>query len=100
MVNNNPPVPRSHLGGSKRVISFLAYVTGILGPLLTLPQAYLIWANKSAENVSLISWLTYVIMAVVWLVYGIQHKDKPIIGSNILWLVVHSSILIGIILFR
>lgn len=75
------------------------YVIALLGPSMTVPQSYIIWAHKSAENVSTITWSTYIFNSLFWLAYGILHKERPIILSNILWLLVNGSIILGIILY-
>src|SRR3989338_1017874 len=70
------------------------YIVGILGPLMTLPQVYKIWAEKSANSLSMATWITYWLMAVFWLIYGIIHKEKPIIITNFLFMVINLSIVV------
>ncbi|MBI2013381.1 MAG: hypothetical protein HYS87_00940 [Candidatus Colwellbacteria bacterium] len=44
-----------------------------------LPQAYKIIKTKSAEDVSVITYLILSIGTLVWTIYGIQIRDLPII---------------------
>lgn len=58
-----------------------------------------IWINKQTEGVSSTSWILYLFAAVIWLLYGLQLKDKPLIISSILWLVMESAVVAGTVLY-
>jgi len=36
-------------------------------------------ANQDASGVSAFSWTGFTLLAVIWLIYGIAHKEKPLI---------------------
>jgi uncharacterized protein with PQ loop repeat len=76
-----------------------AYTMGVLGPAMTLVQSYKIWSTQSAASLSLITWIFYLLMAISWLIYGLTHKERLIIFSNSIWLLVHASVILGIILY-
>lgn len=75
------------------------YVVGVLGPAMTIPQLFKIWVEKNAAGVSLLSWSAYLLCAVFWLIYGLMHKEKPIIVTYTLWIVLEILIVVGIILY-
>ncbi len=75
------------------------YVVAIIGPLMTIPQITKIWVGQTAAGVSVISWATFCVTATFWMMYGILHKEKPIIFSNILWLILQSFIVVGAIIY-
>lgn len=77
----------------------MIYVIGVFGPIMTIPQLITIWVEKNASGVSVISWSAYMVVAIFWLIYGIMHKEKPIIVTYILWLVLEILIVIGILLY-
>lgn len=79
-----------------RYLDGLIYIVGILGPVLTIPQVYAIWVIKDASGVSGLTWSAYLVFAFFWLLYGIVHKEKPIIISNCLWIVTEIIIVVGI----
>ena len=83
----------------KKIVDGLIYAGGILGPLVTLPQLVAIWSEKSAANVSLVSWGGYLIGMFVWMAYGILHKEKPIIFTSASWAAVDLFIVIGILVY-
>lgn len=84
---------------TKKTIDILIYVIAIIGPFMTIPQAYKIWVEQSALGMSLISWSYYLISSIIWLAYGILHKERPIIISNMLGLVIIAIIVLEIIKF-
>lgn len=92
---------RKHLNRiqQKRYIKHSVLAIAIIEPAMTIPQVYEIWVMKKAEGVSELTWGLYLIAAVIWLLYGLQLKDKPIIVSSILWLVVESAVVIGTIIY-
>ncbi len=62
------------------------------------PQAYRIWKNKSAKDVSLITFTIFGLGTLTWLLYGLYLKDLPIIISFLMgvvgsWLVFALTIL-------
>jgi MtN3 and saliva related transmembrane protein len=60
---------------------------GALGAVLTticwLPQAVHLVRSRDTKAISLITNLTFCIGLVFWLVYGIALGDWPLIGSNV-----------------
>ena len=83
----------------KSLIKRSVLAIAVIEPLMTLPQVYEIWVVKNAEGVSSLTWGLYLIAAVIWLLYGLQLKDKPIIISSILWLFFESAVVIGTIVY-
>lgn len=81
-------------------LDFLVYFSAIAGPVMTVPQIYLIWNTKNASGVSVTSWFAYSLLSFVWVYYGLVHKDKPILITNILWIIVNSLVTLGAIIYR
>jgi uncharacterized protein with PQ loop repeat len=78
-----------------KLIMFIA----IGAPLMTLPQIFEIWFYQNAIGVSAISWMAMAFMAFIWLLYGIAHKEKPIIICNFLWMSCDLIIVIGTFMY-
>ncbi|MFC1723194.1 SemiSWEET family sugar transporter [Nanoarchaeota archaeon] len=91
--------PYPHPEPVKRVVDKLVYLFAFLGPIMTLPQVWKIWSLKTAAGVSLLSWSWYLIAGGFWLAYGIMHKDKPIIITNVLYIILEIFIVIGIVVY-
>ncbi len=83
----------------KRLMDKLIYAAGIIGPLTIIPQLIKVWFEKNASGVSIISWIAFLIGACFWLVYGIMHKEKPIIFTYLIWIIFQAFLILGIILY-
>jgi len=68
--------------------------------LMTVPQVLTIWVGREAGGVSLVSWLSYLLSACLWLVYGIQKRDKTIYFACIGWILLDAAIVVGVIVHR
>jgi len=78
-------------------LDFLLYFFVFTTPLFEIPQALEIYSNHSADNVSWITWVYFLLANLVWLAYGIRKKIRPIIASYTCYMVVEGIIVIGII---
>ena len=92
--------PFPHPNHKIKFIDDIIYFFAIIIPLMTIPQIWVIWVNKSAQDMSLITWGAFLVSAFVWLIYSIVHKDKPLIINSVLWVILESLVVIGIIIFR
>jgi len=88
-----------HKDKLKNFVDRLIYIMATIMPVFTLTQVFKIWYYQNAAGVSLIAWSAYFLATVVWLSYGILHKEKPIIYSNAIAMVVNFVIVLGIIFY-
>lgn len=77
----------------------LVMMIAFIMPLMTIPQIYTIWIEGMAEGVSVITWAMYGILSIPMVIYGIVHKDKPIMLMYFLWIIVDSLVVIGTFVF-
>jgi len=91
--------PYPHPDKFKRIMDKIAYFGGVFGLIFTLPQLMNIWVLKNASGVSAISWGAYMIGASFWLTYGIAHKEKPLIFTYSVWVVLDILIVIGTLIY-
>jgi len=64
------------------MIKFFTILTTIVGTLMSIgyyPQAYNIWKNKSAKNVSILTFAIFALGTIIWTIYGILVKDMTVI---------------------
>ena len=83
----------------EKFINKFIYVAVVIYPLSTIPQIIDIFANRSAENVSLATWFMYDIITVIFLWYAIENKLKPLIIEYSLWLIAQSIVVTGILIY-
>jgi len=76
------------------LISSLATVLGIVTGLANVPQILKILKNKSAKDISIIANLLFIISSAVWLLYGIQLNNFPLIIANIIYVITYGLIII------
>jgi len=91
--------PYPHPDKWKRFLDKLIYAVGIFTPIITIPQLAEIWLNQNASGVSIISWTGYLIAVCFWFLYGLAHKEKPIILSYGLLIIMDFFVVLGIILY-
>ena len=94
---NHEPYP--HPNKWKRLMDKLIYIVGIIGPIMTIPQILKIWIDKNAAGISVITWFTYTIISIFWLIYGMMHKEKPIIFTSFLLFIFDAFVVVGAIMF-
>ncbi len=70
-----------------------------MGPIVTIHQIYKIWIEKNATGVSPIAWGTYLFIAIFWVIYGIAHREKPIIFIFSVWIVLDILIVLGTLIY-
>ncbi len=82
----------------------LTQIFGFIAALLTtaafLPQLIKTWQTKSAEDISLIMLILFLIGVLCWIIYGWQIKSYPILTANIITFLLNMSILILKLIYR
>ena len=80
----------------KTMFDRLVTVVSVLYPLSAAPQAYQVLTGH-VDGVSVLSWLGFLVCAVLFLIYGLKHKVSPMIISNSLWIFVDAVVVGGIL---
>lgn len=92
VISNAPRPPP--VSGLEKVLRGLSVFT----MLMTVPQVLAIWVGRDAGGVSLVSWLSYLLAAALWFVYGLQKRDKTIYLACIGWVVLDAAVVVGVII--
>lgn len=85
--------------GWLHAINGAAYFAGILGPLFTIDQVEKVWIQQDVSGVSLITWSANCLFSIVWVIYGIAHKERAIIITNALWVLLNGLVALGAFLY-
>lgn len=91
---SRPKRGRSHV---INLLDRLAYLMGAVTVLVNIPQLISVWTAPDTEGVSLVSWVGFFLGSCFWVVYGVLHKEKPIITVNAMLIVVQGLIVIGVL---
>jgi MtN3 and saliva related transmembrane protein len=82
-----------------RFLDAIIFIPGVVGPIATIPQIINIYSTHSAGNVSAFTFGTYAAFNLVWIVYGLAHKERPIIIAYCLWFTVNSIVCLGALIY-
>lgn len=84
----------------KRNLDYVMVVVAVAGPLALLPQVLHIFQTQDASSLSLITWGLFCSMNLIWIVYGLVHKDTPILITHSLFILLNGSVAYGIWLYH
>ena len=94
----NPAAPHTLLPPS--TMRHLIGALSIFTLVMTVPQVVTVWVGRRAAGVSLLSWGAYLFSAVVWLVYGLQKRDRNIFLPCLGWIAVDGAVILGVLVNR
>ncbi|MBW3042408.1 SemiSWEET transporter [Prochlorococcus marinus] len=75
-------------------IDLFGFLAALLTTIAFLPQLYKTWRTKSADDVSLIMLILFIIGLFCWIIYGFKIKSVPILVANIITFIFNFSILV------
>lgn len=81
------------------LLYILATISGVFLAFGALPQAIKIFRKKSAADVSEITYFITTIGGFVWILYGLEIKNFPIVLSNIIGVAMSVLVLTGWFLY-
>ena len=91
--------PFPHPDRGKRILDNAIYGVAVLAPVMNLPQLFKIWLHQDATGVSLASWASFSVFSLIWLIYGVVHKERPIIIMNFALMIIQAGIAVGVVLY-
>ena len=77
------------------IIPLLATILGIITGLANVPQIVKIFRTKSAKDLSITTNIIFLLSSCVWLLYGIELSNYPLIIANIIYVLTYGLIIIG-----
>jgi uncharacterized protein with PQ loop repeat len=81
--------------GLRRVVGGMSIFT----MLMTVPQVVTIWVGHHAGGVSIVTWSTYLVSAILWLWFGFRKQDKNIYLPCIGWILLDSAVIVGVLVY-
>lgn len=96
-------VYRPHIHNKKHkgnLLDKFIYPIGLIAPIMTVPQLLDVWTHKGIQGISVPTWSAYSFVAGLWTIYGLYHKEKPIILANLLLLILDASIVTSVLLYK
>lgn len=81
------------------LVDRLTLIAAILEPLFTLPQVVKVFRFHDASSVSVLTWLGFDLLSLVWLWYGVIHRERVILVYQGLFFLFQSLVVIGGIMY-
>lgn len=81
-------------------LSILVTISGTIMGFSFFPQTYKIFKRKSAEDISILTYFVLLIGATIWILYGIELKDSPLIIANSVGVLNILLVIIGCSLYK
>jgi MtN3 and saliva related transmembrane protein len=78
----------------------LGFAAGFLTTVAFVPQVLKIWKSKSADDVSLVTFVAFTAGVATWLAYGIAKREPPMILWNSVTLFLAIAILVMKVRYR
>lgn len=91
------PYPATTFG--KYLLDMLVLCVGVVGPLMVIPQVWLIYSTHNAAGVSALSWFSWSALDIPWIIYGLVHRDRAITVTYTLWCIGNGLVAIGAVLY-
>jgi len=77
----------------------LIIIVAVVEPLCTLPQAIGIFKNRNASGISILTWVGFNLLTIIWIWYAIVHKEKIVLIYQSLFFIFDSLLIIGAIIY-
>lgn len=81
------------------MVGYMMYAVAVGMPLTNIPQLNLIYTTKVTTGLSVTTWAMYLVFGFIPLMYAISNKLRPLIISNILWMIVYGLMIYGILIY-
>lgn len=83
-----------------RLLDKAAIAAGIMGPVMTIPQIWQIFYFHNATGVSALSWGSFMLLDIPFILYGLAHKNNLIFFTYTFWFAVNLTVAAGAIMYR
>jgi MtN3 and saliva related transmembrane protein len=75
------------------MVTWIGYAAGTLTTIAFLPQMLHVWQTKRADDLHIMTLLSFTVGVVLWLAYGIATHQRPVIVANAVTLALQAAIL-------
>ncbi len=82
-----------------RLLDLAILAVAVIGPMANIPQIIQLYSSRDAGSLSIITWLFFVLFNLLWMLYGIAHKEKLIMTASISAVIFQIPIIIGILIY-
>ena len=95
----DPATPGAHAPVEDTFLRRALGAMSVFTLVMTVPQAWTIWASQQAAGVSILSWSAYLLSALLWFWYGVRKRDKNVYLPCIGWIAADGSVIAGALVY-
>jgi MtN3 and saliva related transmembrane protein len=81
----------------KRGLDYLMYGVGLIQWTALLPQIVSVYVYHQTSGISIPTWTLLAFFNALWAIYGLVHKEKPILISNLLMGTLDLLVVVGVL---
>ena len=99
-INKTVKNGKEKLEHSKKFLTSMAFleifvlVISVANPLMNIPQAISMVETQNISGLNPIGWASSLITSTVWFIYGYKKQLRPLMISNVLWMVMSAALLL------
>jgi uncharacterized protein with PQ loop repeat len=83
----------------RRLLRRLLGAMSVFTMIMTIPQVLAIWVGHQAGGVSILSWSTYLVSALLWFWFGVRQRDRNIYLPCVGWVVLDGAVIVGAVVY-
>ncbi|MEK7068704.1 MAG: PQ-loop domain-containing transporter [Patescibacteria group bacterium] len=83
----------------KRLLDRAIYAAAVATPLALVPQVVQVYMARDASGLSFPTWGLLFGIGLLWLLYGIVHREAPLIVTHTALMMIHVAIIVAILLY-
>ena len=96
---HDPASTASHESPADKKLRTLMGGISVFTMVMTVPQVLTIWIGQHAAGVSLLTWSTYLLSAMIWFWFGIRRRDMNIYLPCVGWMILDSTVIAGVVVY-
>ena len=79
---------------SQKAVDSMAYIVGVVGNIAVVPQIIKAW-QSDAPGLAVLTWALFIGVGLIWLIYAIMHKQKPLIVAQAVSISCNLAVVLG-----
>jgi uncharacterized protein with PQ loop repeat len=96
---HDPASTAAHASSSDKRLRTLMGSISVFTMVMTVPQVLAIWVGQRAAGVSVLTWSTYLLSAMVWFWFGLRRNDINIYLPCVGWMILDGAVIAGAIVY-
>lgn len=100
LLNKNSMLRKHKKTPPNKSINKLIYFVSLAYPATAIPQLIKVYTTHNVQSLALATWVMYVAFGLIYLLYAMSKRLKPLVIEGALWVGVYVLMDAAIILFR